>query len=194
MPHTLPLRRPGRRRAVLAAVAVWAAVAALPGCGFALRTRVAMPFATIAVNGTGGNGGKGVAADLVRFYGDAVRPAVPAPGEAPPEVIVDILKDQRDKVAVGVNASGQVVEYELRLTVVFKARTPQGRVLIPPTTLELSRGISFNETIVLSKDAEELFLYRDMQTDVVQQLSRRLAIVKLSAAPVAPASSTRPPD
>ncbi|MEO7547956.1 MAG: LPS assembly lipoprotein LptE, partial [Ramlibacter sp.] len=40
------------------------------------------------------------------------------------------------------------------------------------------RDISFSETAVLSKEAEEQLLYRNMQSDIVQQLLRRLAAVK----------------
>ncbi|MFB2351784.1 LPS assembly lipoprotein LptE [Priestia megaterium] len=40
------------------------------------------------------------------------------------------------------------------------------------------RDISFNETAVLSKEAEEALLYRTMQSEIVQQLMRRLAAVK----------------
>jgi LPS-assembly lipoprotein len=42
----------------------------------------------------------------------------------------------------------------------------------------VQRDISFNESAVLAKEAEEGLLYRDMQTDMVQQLLRRLAAVK----------------
>ena len=38
--------------------------------------------------------------------------------------------------------------------------------------------MTFNETIALSKEAEEALLYRDMQRDIVQQMLRRLAAVK----------------
>ncbi|MFN0162016.1 MAG: LPS assembly lipoprotein LptE, partial [Burkholderiales bacterium] len=33
----------------------------------------------------------------------------------------------------------------------------------------------FNDTQVLAKESEEALLYRDMQTDMVQQVLRRLA-------------------
>ena len=60
----------------------------------------------------------------------------------------------------------------------FRLRTPQGKELIPETELLQQRDISFNESAVLAKEAEEGLLYRDMQTDIVQQLMRRLAAVK----------------
>jgi len=42
----------------------------------------------------------------------------------------------------------------------------------------LQRDISFNESAVLAKETEEALLYRDMQSDIVQQILRRLAAVK----------------
>ena len=92
--------------------------------------------------------------------------------------MLDVLQEQREKVVVGLNATGQVREFQLRTRVRFKLRTPQGKELIPDTELLQQRDISFNESAVLAKEAEEGLLYRDMQTDIVQQLMRRLAAVK----------------
>ena len=94
------------------------------------------------------------------------------------QVVMDVLTEQREKVVVGLNASGQVREFQLRIRFKFKLRTPQGKELIPETELLQQRDISFNESAVLAKEAEEGLLYRDMQTDIVQQLMRRLAAVK----------------
>lgn len=60
----------------------------------------------------------------------------------------------------------------------FKLVTPTGEEWIPETELLQQRDISYNETIALAKEAEEALLYRNMQTDLVQQLLRRLAAVK----------------
>jgi len=91
---------------------------------------------------------------------------------------MDLLQEQRERVVVGLNASGQVRELQLRLRIRFKLRTPGGHELIPDTELLQQRDISYNETIALAKEAEEALLYRNMQTDLVQQLLRRLAAVK----------------
>jgi LPS-assembly lipoprotein len=77
-----------------------------------------------------------------------------------------------------VTASGQVREFQLRIRLKFKLRTPSGKDIIPETELLVQRDISFNESAVLAKEAEEGLLYRDMQTDMVQQLLRRLAAIK----------------
>ena len=165
-----------RRRVLIAAPLA----GLLAGCGFRLRGDQKFAFDTIAISPEVGSA---IATELVRYLGAAVRPLVVPQDEVPAQVIIDILQDLREKVVVGVNASGQVREFQLRLRVRFKLRTPQGREIISPTEIVQQRDISFNESAVLAKEAEEAMLYRDMQTDIVQQLLRRLAAVKTIAAP-----------
>jgi len=160
------------RRRVLTAGAM---ATLLAGCGFKLRGAQNFAFKTLAVTPEFGGA---VAAELTRYLGDAIRPIAPAAGGQMPEAIVDILQELREKTVVAVNASGQVREFQLRIRVKFKMRTPQGVELIPPTEIVQQRDISFNESAVLAKEAEEVLLYRDMQTDIVQQLLRRIAAVK----------------
>lgn len=166
-----------RRRAVLAGGLVAVVVT---GCGFKLRSSQTFAFQTLAVtperNGL-------VAADLIRYFGKAIVPLVPVRGTEPPQVIVDILQEVRDKNVVGVNASGQVREFQLRLRLLFRVRLPDGRELIGPTEISQQRDISFNESAVLAKEAEEVLLFRDMQNDILQQLLRRLAAIKSLDAP-----------
>ena len=68
----------------------------------------------------------------------------------------------------------------MRLRIRFKLRASDGRELIPDTELLQQRDISYNETIALAKEAEEALLFRNMQTDLVQQLLRRLAAARLA--------------
>lgn len=168
------------------------AASALAGCGFKLRTSQALAFDTIAVTPEKAGG---VAGDLARYLGDIVRPVAPLAGGALPDVILDILQEVREKQVIGVNASGQVREFELRMRINFRLRTPKGVELIAPSVMEQRRSISFTESAVLSKATEEALLYRDMQADLVQQLMRRLAAVKWvpEASPVAPAAAAASP-
>jgi LPS-assembly lipoprotein len=94
------------------------------------------------------------------------------------DAILDILSEDRQQVAVGVSATGQLRELQLRLRVRFRLRTPQGVELIEPVELFQQRDLSFTETAALSKEIEQGILYRDMQTDIVQQIMRRLSAVK----------------
>ena len=145
----------------------------LAGCGF--RLRGAPDFAFDALH---------VAAAPSSLVGNELRRNVAAGGNVqvvPPDraqVILDVLGEQREKVVVGLNASGQVREFQLRSKMRFRLRTAQGKELIPDTELVQVRDVSFNESAVLAKEAEEQLLYRDMQTDLVQQIMRRLGAVK----------------
>lgn len=94
------------------------------------------------------------------------------------QVILDFQQEAREKQIVAHNSAGQVREYQLRLRFRFRLRTPNGNELIPSTEILQARDISFNETAALSKEAEEQLLYRDMQSDIVQQTLRRLAAVQ----------------
>ena len=146
---------------------------ALAGCGFQLRKAPDFAFKSIYTSAALGNELRRNLAAMgnIQLITDAAQ-------LKNAQVILDILQEQREKIVVGVNASGQVREFQLRLRIRFRLYTPQGKELIPDTELLLQRDISFNESAVLSKEAEEGLLYRNMQTDIVQQLMRRLAAVK----------------
>ena len=162
-----------RRRLVLAA----AAAALLAGCGFELRKAPDFAFESIAVNAPASSP---LATELRRSLAADGRLRV-VPASADPKqarVILDVPTELREKVVVGLNSTGQVREFQLRTRIRFKLRTPEGKELIPDTELLQQRDISFNEAAVLAKEAEEALLYRDMQTDLVQQLMRRLAALK----------------
>ncbi len=168
-----------QRRAFLALAGSSASLAliSLNGCGFALRKAPDFAFTTVYI-GLPESSPLGVelrrslqSTGKVKVINDARRI-----NEA--QVILDVLLDQREKVVLSLNTAGQVTEFQLRLRFRFRLRTPAGKELIAPTELALQRDISFNESAVLGKEAEEALLYRDMQSDVVQQLMRRLAAVK----------------
>ena len=147
----------------------------LAGCGFALRNSPNFAFDTVAVTP---EQSVGVAAELSRYLGDKLKPLVPAEGKVGPQAVIEIMQELREKSIVGTTATGQVREFQLRLRVKFRVRTLQGVELIAPTEVILQRDISFNETAVLAKESEEILLYRDMQSDLVQQLLRRVAAIK----------------
>ena len=182
-----------RRRSFLSLAG---AAGALAGCGFKLRQAPDFVFDAITINAPNGStlanelrrnlqsGGKvEVAIGSAPVAAPTTLTATPAAAAASAPagraaVTFDLLQDQREKVVVGLNATGQVREFQLRTRVRFRVRSQQGRELIPDTELLQQRDISFNEAAVLAKEAEETLLFRDMQTDLVQQLMRRLAALK----------------
>ncbi len=147
----------------------------LAGCGFKLRGSQSFVFSSIVVNPQPGGA---VAQELRRSFGNTVRVLEPNQPLSEAQVVLDVLAEQREKTVVGVNSSGQVREFQLRIRVKFRLTTPQGKELITEDEILQQRDISYNESAALAKEAEEALLYQDMQTDIVQQIVRRLASVK----------------
>ncbi len=149
---------------------------ALAGCGFKLRSSHDYSFSSLAVTP---NPGGSLAMELRRTLGSVVRVLAPDEDPTRAQLVIDVLQEQREKVVVGVNSSGQIREFQLRIRLKFRVRTPQGHELLPIAEIVQQRDVSFNESAALAKEAEEVLLYRDMQIDIVQQVMRRLATVRL---------------
>ena len=161
----------GRRRALRAQAGL--AAAGLASCGFHLRQPLALPFRSLPLTGFAPR--SPLEAELRRTLAETVEiKAVPAEAE----VVLHALTDRRERSVAASTAAGQVREIELRLHVVVRADTPGGRVLMPPVELRLTRDLSYTETAALAKAQEEAALFRDMQSDVVAQLQRRLAALQ----------------
>ncbi|MDD2611009.1 MAG: LPS assembly lipoprotein LptE [Giesbergeria sp.] len=165
-----------RRRAWLAALPSTLALAA---CGFRLRGVPQFAFQTMYIEAP-------VASPLARELQRTLAGSSTAlqvwrePAQLPQaQVVFELLQEQNERTVVGLNASGQVRELQLRLRIKFRLRDQKGEELLEPTELLQTRDISYSETIALAKEAEEALLYRNMQTDLVQQLLRRLAAVRL---------------
>jgi len=149
----------------------------LAACGFQLRGQARLPFETLyvaipAISPLGTELKRNIIA------GTHTR-LVDSPDKA--QAILDLISEEGSKTILSFDTSGQVREYQLRYRVSFRVRDARGRDYLPQSEIRLTRDVSYNSTQVLAKESEEQLLYRDMQSDVVQQILRRLA-----AAPAQP--------
>ena len=167
-----------RRRTAVSGLIASAAALGLTGCGFALRQAPTFAFQTIRVEGSASAGVARELREALQANGLQVLTSATPPTAHAAQAVLTVLGDQRERAVVGQTAAGQVRELQLRTRFRFRLRGANEKSLIDDTELLLERDISFNETAVLSKDAEEAMLYRDMQGDIVQQVLRRLAAVK----------------
>jgi LPS-assembly lipoprotein len=149
----------------------------LAACGFQLRGSngaYTMPFSSIflAFPDTSALGN-----ELKRNLraGDRV---VVTPTQEGAQARFEVLSEARNKNILSLNNLGRVREYLLTYTLVFQVRDASGSLLLGPTEITLRRNLAFSEEAVLAKEGEEALLYRDMQSDLVQQIMRRLAAVK----------------
>lgn len=94
------------------------------------------------------------------------------------EAILDITNETREKVILSLNSQGRVREFALYYRVTIRVRDNKNAELLAPTQISLKRDMTYNENQVLAKEAEEVMLYKDMQSDLVQQILRRVSSIK----------------
>ena len=143
---------------------------ALAGCGFRLRGTADLPFQTLFVP----NSDSGIALDLKRNLQAGSQSKVVDDAKQA-EAILVFSEEIREKNILSLTAQGRVREFQLRYRVGFRVHDGKGADFVPQNTILLTRDITFNDTDVLAKEAEEQLLFRDMQSDMVQQIMRRLA-------------------
>ena len=149
---------------------ILAVVTLLAACGFHPRGQATLPFNTLYVDGN-----TALLVELKRNVSAGTKTRL-APQAAGADAVFSVDHEIREKVILSLDTSGRVREYQLRYRVAFRVHDGKGRSWIPSDEIQLTRDITFNDQ-VLAKESEELLLYRDMQTDMVQQLVRRLAAV-----------------
>jgi len=156
-------------RAVLCAIAT----TVLAGCGFQLRGQQSLPFESLYIPGTGP-----LSVELRRnIHASSKTKLVDNPKLA--QAVVGFTEETRDKVILTFTSAGKVNEYRLRYTVGFRVTDSNGtQVYLPPSKILLTRDMSYNDSQVIAKENEEALLYRDMQTDMVQQILRRLVAAR----------------
>jgi len=145
----------------------------LAGCGFRLRGTAEVPFETLYVP----SATSGIALDLKRNIqaGTKAR-VVDDPSKA--DAVLQFTEETRQKEILSLTGTGRVREFQLRYRVAFRVHDGKGAEYVPPSTIQLTRDVTFNDAEILAKEQEEQLLFRDMQFDMVQQIMRRLAAAK----------------
>ncbi|WP_151636562.1 LPS-assembly lipoprotein LptE [Noviherbaspirillum aerium] len=151
--------------------------ALLSACGFRMRGsdgKSGLPFKTVFI-GVPDHSPLGVELKrYIRASDDTTIVTDPKQADA----TIDILSEIRDRATLSLNTQGRIREYSLYYRLRFQVKDKAGGVLLAPTELVLKRDVSFNESQVIAKEKEEDMLYRDMQSDAVQQILRRMSALK----------------
>jgi LPS-assembly lipoprotein len=164
----------GARTSTLVIAALVVAMT-LCGCGFKLRGQAALPFESIYID-TGGFSLLGAELRRVIRTGSKTRIAE-QPEDA--EVTLRIVGERQEKHVLSLSLAGKVREFELRYRLAYRLLDRAANDIVPPGEIELKRDLTYDDTQVLAKESEEALLYEDMKADAVQQMLRRLAVIKL---------------
>jgi LPS-assembly lipoprotein len=159
-------------RAVTRFALILALCATTAACGFKLRGQQTFPFDAISVPINTPLG-----FELKRNIAAANEQVKLVENIADADAVLSILSEAQEKVILSLNTQGRVREYQLRYRVVYRVASPKGADFIAPTAVVLTRDITFNDQ-VLAKETEEAQLYREMRSDLVQQIVRRLGAAR----------------
>ncbi len=171
-----------KRRTAITLLAGMAGAGLLSGCGFKLRgsdNEASLPFKTIYL-GFAENSALGT--ELKRYIRAGSGTQVVTDLKAA-QAILDVLSETREEAVLSLNSQGRIRELSLFYKFSFRVRDGANKQLLAPTQIVLKRDMSFNEAQVLAKEGEKAMLYRDMQSDLVQQILRRLSVLQPGNAP-----------
>jgi len=178
----------------LLALSASAAMGGLAGCGFELRRAPHMSFKSVQLAGFAAN--SPLAAELAKALEDAgvsvvessavaaAQQNIPAataasnPRYLTSHLVLEALSAYREQAVASITAFSQVRDLSLRTRFRFRLTRADGSNIIVPTELLLTNDLPYNEKDALAKIDESAAMHRAMQTDIVQQVMRRLAVVR----------------
>ena len=142
----------------------------LASCGFHLRGQATLPFESVYVQS---GGPSSFANEFARAVRAGSRTRVMDNPQAA-QVTLQIIAEGRERAILSLSGSGRVREITLRYRVAYRLYDQKNKEHIAPSEILLRRDLSYSDTDVIAKEQEEALLYRDMLSDAVQQLVRRL--------------------
>ena len=148
----------------------------LSACGFQLRGSYSLPYESIYVG-----------VSDVSVVGAGLKRQIRASGtrlaDSAQDAQATFLQtgEAKEPIILSLSGSGRVREKRLRYRYGYRVVDDKGRDLVAPGVIELNRDITYSDSDVLAKTQEEDLLWRDMESDLVQQLMRRLSMTKPSA-------------
>jgi LPS-assembly lipoprotein len=162
-----------RCRHVVRFVVAAALAGAIAGCGFHLRGDVTYTFSTLYVNAPPNTP---FATDLKRALSGGSTTLTESAAAA--QAILDLSNITDDKQVLSLSGGGRAREYLLTKRLTFSLHDSAGRDWLPAAEVVVRRSYTFNESEVLAREAEEAKLLKEMQSDAVQQVIRRLQAAK----------------
>ena len=162
----------------LALSAALALSMALAGCGFHLRGEAQYPFTTLFLNLTPA---LPITTELKRSL-EGIGSAKLVAAATGADAILEVNSVEDTKQILSLSGGGKVAEYLLTKRVLFRVHDNDGKDWLPTAEVLVRRSYTYSDTEALAKEAQEQRLWREMQTDSVQQIVRRLQAAKKPAA------------
>jgi LPS-assembly lipoprotein len=147
-------------------------------CGFHLRGEAHYAFATLFLNSPPA---LPITTELKRSL-EGIGSARLVAAAAGAEAVLEVNSVEDTKQILSLSGGGKVAEYLLTKRVTIRVHDNDGQDWLPTAEVLVRRSYTYSDTEALAKEAQEQRLWREMQTDSVQQIVRRLQAAKKPAA------------
>jgi LPS-assembly lipoprotein len=88
--------------------------------------------------------------------------------------VLRVIRETSENRILSVGSTGKASEYELFNEVVFSLNDAEGKVLIEPQSLRMTRDLVFDETELLGKISEAEGIHRQMRRNLARQIIIRI--------------------
>ena len=149
----------------------------LVACGFHLRGEAHYPFATMFLDSAPT---LPLTTELKRSL-EGIGSARLVSSATGAEVVLEVNTVEDTKQILSLSGGGKVAEFLLTKRVLFRVHDNDGNDWLPTSEVLVRRSYTYSDTEALAKEAQEHRLLREMQTDAVQQIVRRLQAAKKPA-------------
>jgi LPS-assembly lipoprotein len=147
---------------------------AIAACGFHPRGEATYAFTSLYLNSPST---PAITTELRRALEGAGSAKIVAAADKA-QAVLDINSVEDDKHILSLSSGGKVFEYLLTKRVLFRVHDADGNDWLPTAEVVIRRTYTYSDTEALAKEYEEQRLWREMQTDAVQQIVRRLQAAK----------------
>ena len=161
------------KKRVFQAVLITCTALLLNACGFELQGNHDYPFKRLYITGAPS---QEMATRLKRLI-EAGSDTRIVTTQAGADAILS-MSSGHGQNALSFDINGVVQEYQLTDTISYALTTPTGDVLIPQSSISVNRAMSYSDQYALAKQNEADVLNRDMDSDIADQLLRRLEVVR----------------
>jgi LPS-assembly lipoprotein len=144
---------------------------ALAACGFHPRAHTVLPEKLGPTRVVAADPYSPIAEELAASLERAGVPVVDAEGKGS---ILRIVRERTDTQPLAVDEFARAREYQLRYRVDFALQGPDGKPLLPPQTVELTREYSYDADASVGSPAEAELIQRELRRDMEAAILRRI--------------------
>ncbi len=144
------------------------------GCGFQLRRLDGMQFSSLYIDAPPAS----AVAQRIRSSLASSKKTRLAATAGGAEAVLKLTQEDRRKTILSLSGAGRVTEFRLSLHLSYTVIDKNESALAEPELIELNRDMTYDDALLLAKDAEEQLLYRDMEESAARRILRRLQAIK----------------